>query len=132
MRSKKQELERKESTMIQSFRDIKVYQRSYDVMIELYRKVQEFPKDELYGLTSQIKRASTSIPLNIAEGYGKRENLNEFRRFLLMAIGSCDEMKVLLDISKDLGFIDEQFHKTKEHEYDEIGRMLRGLRDKWQ
>ena len=132
MRSKKQELEREECTMIQSFRDIKVYQRSYDVMIELYRKVQEFPKEELYGLTSQIKRASTSIPLNIAEGYGKRENVNEFKRFLLMAIGSCDEMKVLLDISKDLGFIDEQYHRTKEQEYDEIGRMLRGLRDKWQ
>ena len=132
MRSKKQEHERKECKMIQSFRDIKVYQKSYDVMIELYRKVQEFPKDELYGLTSQIKRASTSIPLNIAEGYGKRENANEFKRFLLMAIGSCDEMKVLLDISKDLGFIDEEFHRNKEQEYDEIGRMLRGLRNNWQ
>ena len=118
--------------MIQSFREIKVYQKSYEVMIELYRKVQSFPKDELYGLTSQIKRASTSIPLNIAEGYGKRENINEFKRFLLMAIGSCDEMKVLLDISKDLGFIDEEFHKRKEQEYDEIGRMLRGLRNNWQ
>ncbi len=117
--------------MIQSFRDMKVYQRSYNVMIELYKKVQKFPKDELYGLTSQIKRASTSIPLNIAEGYGKRENVNEFKRFLLMAIGSCDEMKVLLDISKDLGFIDEEFHREKEQEYDEIGKMLRGLRNKW-
>ena len=131
MRSKKQEHERKECAMIQSFRDIKVYQKSYDVMIEMYREVQEFPKDELYGLTSQIKRASTSIPLNIAEGYGKREDANEFKRFLLMAIGSCDEMKVLLDISKDLGFIDEEFHKNKEQEYDEIGRMLRGLRNNW-
>ena len=132
MRSKKQESERKESAMIQSFRDIKVYQKSYKVMIELYKKVQEFPKEELYGLTSQIKRASTSIPLNIAEGYGKRENVNEFKRFLLMAIGSCDEMKVLLDISRDLGFIEEEFYRIKEQEYDEIGRMLRGLRDKWQ
>ena len=132
MRSKKQESERKESAMIQSFRDIKVYQKSYKVMIELYKKVQEFPKEELYGLTSQIKRASTSIPLNIAEGYGKRENVNEFKRFLLMAIGSCDEMKVLLDISRDMGFIEEEFYRIKEQEYDEIGRMLRGLRDKWQ
>ena len=117
--------------MIQSFKDIKVYQRSYTVMIELYKKVQGFPKEELYGLTSQIKRASTSIPLNIAEGYGKRENANEFKRFLLMAIGSCDEMKVLLDISKDLGFIDSEFHRIKEQEYDEIGKMLRGLRNNW-
>ena len=117
--------------MIQSFKDIKAYQKSYAVMIDLYKKVQEFPKDELYGLTSQIKRASTSIPLNIAEGYGKRENANDFKRFLLMAIGSCDEMKVLLDISKDLGFIDEEFHRMKEQEYDEIGKMLRGLRNNW-
>ena len=131
MRSKKQEHERKECRMIQSFKDIKAYQKSYAVMIDLYKKVQEFPKDELYGLTSQIKRASTSIPLNIAEGYGKRENANDFKRFLLMAIGSCDEMKVLLDISKDLGFIDEEFHRMKEQEYDEIGKMLRGLRNNW-
>ena len=131
MRCKKQEQKGKCVLVIQSFRDMKVYQRSYNVMIELYKKVQKFPKDELYGLTSQIKRASTSIPLNIAEGYGKRENVNEFKRFLLMAIGSCDEMKVLLDISKDLGFIDEEFHREKEQEYDEIGKMLRGLRNKW-
>ena len=116
---------------IQTFRDLMVYQRSYDVMIGLYKKTREFPKDELYGLTSQIKRASTSIPLNIAEGYGKRENTAEFKRFLLMAIGSCDEMKVLLDICKDLDLIDDQYHENLEHEYDEIGKMLRGLHQKW-
>ena len=117
---------------IQSFRDLKVYEMSYRVMMEMYKVSMTFPKEEMFGLTSQIKRASTSIPLNIAEGYGKRDNPNEFKRFLLMAIGSCDEMKVLLDISKDLGFIDTKFHDKKEAEYDEIGRMLRGLRNKWQ
>ncbi len=130
MRSKKQEQKGKKR-MIQSFRDIKAYQKSYKTMIELYKRVKSFPKEELYGLTSQIKRASTSIPLNIAEGYGKRENASEFKRFLLMAIGSCDEMKVLLDISKDLGYIDEEYHQEKEQEYEEIGKMLRGLRNNW-
>ena len=127
MRSKKQEGEE----MIQSYRDLKVYERSYRMAIEMYQITSGYPKEEKYGLTSQIKRASTSIALNIAEGYGKRESLNEFKRFLLMAIGSCDEMKVLLDISKDLGFITEEEHQRSEQEYEEIGKMLNRLRSKW-
>ena len=127
MRSKKQEGEE----MIQSYRDLKVYERSYRMAIEMYQITSGYPKEEMYGLTSQIKRASTSIALNIAEGYGKRESLNEFKRFLLMAIGSCDEMKVLLDISKDLGFITEEEHQRSEQEYEEIGKMLNRLRSKW-
>lgn len=86
----------------------------------------------MYGLTSQLKRASTSIPLNIAEGYAKRVNVDEFKRFLLMAIGSCDEMKVLMDICKDLSFINEAAHKRYEQGYDEIGRMLMALRERWE
>ncbi len=117
--------------MIQSYSDLKVYERSYRMAIEMYRMTSGYPKEEMYGLTSQIKRASTSIPLNIAEDYGKRESLNEFKRFLLMAIGSCDEMKVLLDISKDLGFITEEVHQRCEQEYEEIGKMLNRLRSKW-
>ena len=117
--------------MIQSYRDLKVYERSYQAAIEMYRTVGKFPIDELYGLTSQIKRAATSIPLNIAEGYGKRENPNEFRRFLLMALGSCNEMRVLLDLSYDLNFIDETIHKKFSIEYDEIGKMLNVLRQHW-
>ncbi len=118
--------------MIQNYRDLQVYERSYRISLELYKAVKAFPRDELFGLTSQIKRASTSIPLNIAEGYGKRENPDEFKRFLLMAIGSCNEMMVLLEYSKDLGYINEQFYKSCQQEYDEIGRMLSILRKKWQ
>ena len=58
--------------MIQNYKDLKVYEKSYRAAVEMYRITSFFPKDELYGLTSQIKRAATSIPLNIAEGYGKR------------------------------------------------------------
>ncbi len=117
--------------MIQNFRDLKVYERSYKAAISVYRMTSVLPKEELYGLMSQMKRAATSIPLNIAEGYGKRENANEFKRFLLMAIGSCDEMKVLIDICKDLGFINESVHEKYEQEYDEIGKMLMVLRNRW-
>ena len=97
----------------------------------MYRAVTRFPSEELYGLTSQIKRAATSIPLNIAEGYGKRESENEFKRFLLMAIGSCNEMLVLIDMSRDLGFIDKVKQEEMSMEYNEIAKMLVTLRKRW-
>jgi len=127
IRSKRQEVR----NLIQSFKDLTVYRRSYEAAISVYRMTSVLPREELYGLTSQLKRAATSIPLNIAEGYGKRENANEFKRFLLMAIGSCDEMKVLVDMCKDLGFIEERVHGKYEQEYDEIGKMLMVLRARW-
>ena len=117
--------------MIQSYKDLKVYERSYKAAVRMYQISEAFPPEEKYGLTSQIKRAATSIPLNIAEGYGKRESANEFKRFLLMAIGSCNEMQVLTDLIKDLGFINEQLHRKISAEYDEIVRMLVVLKGKW-
>ena len=117
--------------MIQSFKDLEVYRRSFELSVEMYHLTKGFPNEELYGLTSQIKRASTSIPLNIAEGYGKRENANEFKRFLLMAIGSCNEMQVLLELSERLGFINRTALVKYENEYNEIGKMLTVLRQRW-
>ncbi len=117
--------------MIQSYEDIKAYERSYKAAVDMYRIAMKYPREEMFGLTSQIKRAATSIPLNIAEGYGKREGVSEFKRFLLMAIGSCDEMKVLLSLSKDLSFINEQEYEKYRKEYEEIGKMLMVLRKNW-
>ena len=117
--------------MIQSYRDLNVYRRSYKAAVSIYRMTSVLPKEEMYGLISQLKRAATSIPLNIAEGYGKKESLNEFKRFLLMAIGSCDEMRVLVDLCHDLGYIGKQEHDRYETEYDEIGKMLMVLRRNW-
>ena len=117
--------------MIQSYKDLKVYERSYKAAVRIYQISVTFPSEEKYGLTSQIKRAATSIPLNIAEGYGKKESAKEFKRFLLMAIGSCNEMQVLADLIRDLGFIDEELHGKISAEYDEIVRMLVVLKEKW-
>ena len=117
--------------MIQDFKDLSIYRRSYKAAIDMYEMVKVFPREELFGLTSQIKRASTSVPLNIAEGYGKKESPNEFKRFLMMSMGSCNEMRVLLEMSKDLGFIDEAVQKEYDREYDELGRMINSLRVKW-
>ena len=118
--------------MIQSYRDLQVYAKSYALCLEMYQAAKRLPSDETYGLVSQIKRASTSIPLNIAEGYGKRNRVQEFKRYLMMAKGSCNEMQVLLDLCRDLGYMEESKHEEWSNRYDEVGKMLNGLIEKWQ
>ena len=117
--------------MIQNYDDLEVYKKSYESALEAYALSKKLPKEETYGLMSQVRRASLSIPLNIAEGYGKRDSNAEFKRFLKMAKGSCDEMKVLIDFMKDLGFINGSEHGEMKSTYDEIGKMLYGLIKRW-
>ena len=104
-----------------------VYERSYKAGLAIYKMTGSYPEEEKYGIVSQMRRASTSIPLNIAEGYAKRSSQEEFKRFLLMASGSAAEMHVLLDYSKDLGYIANVQYKKASEEYDEIGKMLNAL-----
>ena len=106
---------------------MKVYKKSYKAAKAIYEMTGSFPKEERYGITNQLKRAALSIPLNISEGYAKRESQEEFKRFLLMAIGSSNEMSVLIEYSKDLGYISEEQYVKASKEYDEIGRMLNSL-----
>ena len=117
--------------MIQSYKDLEVYRRSYRASIVMYKIVKTFPTEELFGFTSQIKRAATSIPLNIAEGFGKHDTDTEFKRFLKMALGSANEMMVLIDMSKDLGFISSEVQKRMYGEYEEIAKMLSKLVTTW-
>ena len=112
---------------MQSYKELGVYQKSYAQALEMYRLSKEFPKEEQYGLTSQIKRAATSIPLNIAEGYGKAETGKELLRYLSMARGSSAEMEVLLNFSKDLGYISESEYGKAIERQEEVGKMLTGL-----
>ena len=121
----------KRQVMIQHYKDLTVYQKSYQAALDVYRIAKQFPREEIYGIMSQIKRAATSIPLNIAEGYGKRQSASEFKRFLMMAIGSSDEVRVLLDFSKDLGYVAQEVHATVYAAYEEIGKMLNGLHSNW-
>ena len=117
--------------MIERYTDLMVYQRSYALTLEIYEVTKAFPREELFGLTSQMKRAAFSIPLNIAEGYGKRESVKEFKRFLMMALGSSDEMHVILELTKDLGYISKETHEALYTSYTEVGKMLYGLLTKW-
>ncbi len=113
--------------MPEGFRSLKVYQRAYRASLEMHELSLRFPQFETYELGSQIRRATKSIAMNIAEGYGKRQSSAEFRRFILMALASCDEVRVQLDYCRDLAYITLEYFADYSKEYDEIGKMLMGL-----
>ena len=89
--------------MAQSFRDLTVWQRAMQLTVAVYKLTQEFPREELYGLTSQIRRSVVSIPSNIAEGQG-RASPAEFRQFLAIARGSNCEVQTQLEIARALDY----------------------------
>ena len=113
--------------MVQSYEELHVYKRSYKGAVVMIQMSKGLPFEERYELASQIKRASASIPLNIAEGYGKGANGAELKRFLMMARGSANEMKVLLSLCRDLEYIEPAEVGRYIRSYDEIGKMLTGL-----
>ena len=114
-------------TRVKSYKEMTVYKKAYRQALNVYELTKKFPKDEAYGLTSQIRRASVGIPLCIAEGYGKHETGKELLRFLSMARGSSAETEVLLDFAKDFGYISEAEHREAVELQEEVGRMLTGL-----
>jgi four helix bundle protein len=114
---------------VSTFEDLQVFQRAYRISLELHRTTLQFPKVEQFGgLADQMRRASKSICGNIAEGFGKQRRSNaEFKRYLLMAIGSADEMQVWLRYCSDLEYIDRASCERWRDEYRQIARMLQGL-----
>ncbi len=113
---------------ISSFEDLEVFQRAYRLSLDLHRASLRFPSVEQHGLADQIRRASKSICGNIAEGFGKqRRSRAEFKRYLLMAVGSADEMQVWLRYCSDLDYIDQETCERWRDEYRQIARMLQGL-----
>ena len=86
---------------MQNFRNLEVWEKSHELTLKLYKSTTEFPREEIYGLTSQIRRACASIPTNIAEGSG-RETAADFARFLQIAVGSASEVEYLILLAHDL------------------------------
>ena len=117
--------------MIQSYKDLEVCKRSYEASLDLHRVSMNFPKFEMFELGAQLRRATKSIVMNIAEGYGKKHSIAEFKRYLSIAIGSADEVKVQLEYCKDLGYIDEGLYTMYSNEYTEIAKMLMTLHKNW-
>lgn len=108
------------------FRKLRVWQRAMDFVTEIYRLTTQFPRSEQFGLTSQIRRASISIPLNIAEGAGAGSNA-EFQRFLNYALRSTYEVTSALAIAQNLSYCSEESSYALLEEADEIAAMIVGL-----
>jgi four helix bundle protein len=114
---------------MQHFSDLKVWQRSHALVLEIYKATKSYPGDERFGLVSQLRRAAVSVPANIAEG-AKRETAADYARFLNIAEGSLSETEYLLLLSRDLGYIAPEIYEPLQREASEIARMLFALRTK--
>ena len=114
--------------IVESYKDLNVYRKAFDASIEIHKATKNFPKDEQFGLTSQIRRSSKSICANVAEGFVKqRGSKTEFKRFLLIAMASCDETKVWIEYCAELEYISKDQADQWEEKYEEIRRMLNAL-----
>jgi four helix bundle protein len=111
---------------MKDFRDLLVWNKAHALTLNCYRATNDFPKAELYGLTSQIKRAAASIAANIAEGCGKRGN-GDFQRFLGIAAGSASEVEYHFLLARDLGFLENEQYKSLDAAAVEVKRMLASL-----
>jgi four helix bundle protein len=111
---------------VKNFRDLVVWSKSHELTLAVYKGTENFPKEEMFGLKSQIRRASSSIPANIAEGCGRSSN-GDFARFLYNGMGSACELEYHLLLSKDLGYIAANEYKGLDASVVEIKRMLSSL-----
>jgi four helix bundle protein len=112
--------------MVKSYRDLKVWQRSIQLSLAIYRLTAEFPKEERFGLASQLQRAGVSVPSNIAEGYG-RGSRKDYKQFLAIARGSTLEVQTQLIIAKELGYCKLETLKHAESLSEEVSKMLYAL-----
>ena len=108
---------------ISNYRDLKVWQKAMDLAELIYQLTVDIPESEKFGLTSQIRRASVSIPSNIAEGYG-RMNRGDYRRFLMVANGSLKELETQLILLNRLNYVSQADSKTIWNLCQEVGKML--------
>ena len=116
---------------IKSYKDLEVFQMSYRLALDISKTTRSFPSYEQFEIGRQIRRAARSIPANIVEGWAKRSSVAEFKRFLLVAIGSCDECKLWLDMSRDEGYLSKESWEDFQNRMNRIGAMLKNLWKQW-
>ena len=110
-----------------NYKDLKVWQKSVDLVVKIYEATQSFPKEEVYGLTSQIRRSAVSIPSNIAESSG-RNLKKEFNQFLGISHGSSYELDTQLTIAPRVGFLDKDAFRSLQDDLIEVQKMNYGLK----
>ncbi len=105
-------------------RNLGVYQLAFDLAVEIDRLSKSFPRHELYEVGSQIPRSAKSIPANLAGGYGRRRYKQDYIRFIVYALASCDETQVHLDMLKSTGALDNENYQRMHQQYDTLGEKL--------
>jgi four helix bundle protein len=117
-----------ESRFAKGYEGLMVYRRAFEIALEIHHFSLKLPKIEQYALADQIRRSSKGICANIAEGHAKSHySKPEFKRFLLMAVGSSEEVRVWLKFAKSLGYLEDQAWLKWDSEHNEISKMLNGL-----
>ena len=116
---------------IYSYHDLEVYGEAFELALKIHRESDAFPESERFGMQSQVRRSSKSICALIAEGFGRKETVAEFRRYLRMAHGSVQETKVWLEFAKSLGFMTEDVSRQLWEEYDRLGRRIYRMIATW-
>jgi len=118
------------NTKIRNFRDLDIWKLGKEIVVEAYKVTQSFPKDEVFGLTSQMRRAAVSIPSNVAEGFNRYHN-KEYKQFLYCALGSCAELETQVEISFELRYIElvakEKLLEKIVHESKMIRNLIKKL-----
>lgn len=116
---------------IRIVKDLKVYRMAYDLALKVFEISKNFPKEETYSLTDQIRRSSRSVAMNIREGFAKRKYEQVFIRHLNDSLGSSEETRGWLDFSLDCGYLPESKYSELDKEYDELNAMLYSLKNNW-
>jgi four helix bundle protein len=111
---------------VQDFRNLKVWEKGHALTLAIYKASAGFPREELYGLTSQVRRSASSIPMNIAEGCGRGSDA-DFSRFLQMALGSASELEYQVLLARDLGYLAVEAYQHLTQDVIEVKRMLASL-----
>jgi four helix bundle protein len=111
---------------MQDFRNLDVWQKAHRLVLDVYQLMVDMPKEEAYGLTSQMRRAAVSVPTNIAEGCGRSTD-SDFARFLAIALGSVNELEYLLLLAADLNLLDKNATERASSQAAEVGKMLNAL-----
>lgn len=117
--------------MIKSFQNLEVYTESYDLAMDIFQLTRKFPKEEVYSLTSQLVRASRSVPANISEGWSKRNYENIFKQHLIHASGSNGEVETWLSFSFDCGYINNETFQRLIDQNAIVGRKITKLHQNW-
>jgi four helix bundle protein len=117
--------------VIHNYKDLNVYQKAYALAMRIFQLTRSFPREELYGLVTQMRNAARSVPGNIVEGWSKRRYVNVFKRHLVDALGSTDEMAVWVHMAKDCGYLKSGIAQTLNDRYDALGKQLYSLILRW-